>query len=131
MDKFHGRDCFNNICIIFVPVVMKGNLSAIVFINTRSGNDRTAKITSNIFGNNIWIIFVWFCINVKSLFMFRIAFCFYFFERWTKNSLHFIEQSSAECVTEKGIIKMMHTFPKTIMAITALSDEAVDMRQWI
>ena len=81
-----------------MPVVMEGNHFAIVFIDTGSGNNRTAKIAPDIFHNDLGIAEVWFCINIKSMFVFPVTFRFHFFERRTDFGLHFIKQGSAESI---------------------------------
>ena len=44
-----SRNSFGNKQIIFVSIVMKGNIITIVVINARRSNNRSAKITANIF----------------------------------------------------------------------------------
>lgn len=78
-DEIHGRDCFLHIFSIFMAVVMKSNHFAIIFINTGSGYDRTSEIASNIFDYVFRVTFVWFCINIETIFMFGVTFRFYFF----------------------------------------------------
>lgn len=51
--KFHDRNGFFDISIIFVPVVMEGNKVTVVFINPESGDHGTPKITSDVLVGSI------------------------------------------------------------------------------
>ena len=82
-NEFHYRDGFHNKLVVLMPVVMKSNIFAIVFINAGSGNDRSAKISADVFGNNLRIAFVGFGINMEAIFVIVIAFGFDFFEGGT------------------------------------------------
>ena len=72
-----------DVFIIFMTVVMKCNGAGILIIvvNSGCGNDWAPKITSDVFCDCFRVAFVWFCINIKSIFMVCIALGFYFFER--------------------------------------------------
>ena len=47
-DKVHGRNGFGDKFIIFMPIVVKCDHFTVIFINTGSGDNRTAKIAANI-----------------------------------------------------------------------------------
>ena len=51
-NKIHYRNCFNNTLVIFMSIVMKSYIFAIVRINTRSSNNGTTKVTPNVLSNN-------------------------------------------------------------------------------
>lgn len=87
--EFHSRNRFCYELFILVPVVMESNPFSIVFINSGSGNDRTAKITSNVFYDGFWITEAGFGINIKTLLVFTITFRLHFFERRTDFGFHF------------------------------------------
>ena len=67
LNEFHGRNRFFYVLFVFMPVVMEGNHFTIVFIDAGSGNDRTSKITPNVFHNGFGIAEIRFCINIKSV----------------------------------------------------------------
>lgn len=54
-NEFHYRDGFHNKFVVLMSVVMKSNIFTIVFINEGSGNDGAAKISADVFGNNLRI----------------------------------------------------------------------------
>lgn len=81
LDKIHCRNRFFGIFFIFMPVVMKSNHFAIVFIDSGSGNHRASKIAADIFDDSFGVAEVWFCVNIKTVFVFGITFGLSFVER--------------------------------------------------
>lgn len=79
-DEIHSRDGFFDIFFIFVPIVVESNHIAIIVIDSGCGNDRSAKITPDIFDDCFGITQIGFCINIKSLFVIVVTFGFYFFK---------------------------------------------------
>ena len=79
-DEIHCGNGFLDVFIIFMTVVMKCNGAGILIIavNSGCGNDWAPKITSDVFCDCFRVAFVWFCINIKSIFMVCIALGFYF-----------------------------------------------------
>ena len=96
---------------------MEGDKVAIIFINTGSGDNGAAKITANIFGNDFWIAFIGFGVDVEAMFMVFIAGCFYFFERRAECCLRFIQKSSAKGIAEVSVIRKNVTLRLTPQAI--------------
>ena len=80
--KSHNRQSLLHILVVFVTVIVGRNVISIVLINSRCSNDRSTKITSNIFSNYFRVTKIGFGINVEPMFMLTVAFGFYFFERW-------------------------------------------------
>lgn len=79
-NEFHYGDGFHNKFVVFMPVVMKGNIFPIVFINAGSGNDGSAKISADVFGNNLGIAFIGLGKNIKSIFVIVVTFGLNLFE---------------------------------------------------
>lgn len=52
-DKLEGRNGFGNKDIIFMPVIMKGNGFAVIGVNARGGNNRSPKISANVFDHGV------------------------------------------------------------------------------
>lgn len=73
-----------------MTVVMEGDKITIVRINARSSNNRSAKITTDIFDNLRRITLVRHGANIKTIFIFCIDSRFYFFESWTYFLMEFI-----------------------------------------
>ena len=79
-DEVDSRNCFDDIFIIFMAVVMKSNRIPIIRINSGCGDHRPPKITADILYYGRWITFIRFCIDIKPVFMFRVAGGLYFLE---------------------------------------------------
>lgn len=127
-DKFHGRDGFLYIGVIFVAVVMESDIFPIIVINTGGRNYRPAKITPNVFDNRFRVAFVWLCIDIETVFVVSVAKCLCFFEGWADSGFHFIKECGTEGVAQEGVVKMVHIFPETAVAQPAFRQQAVDMR---
>ena len=48
-NEFHNLNGSFHICIVFMAVVMESNKVSIIFIGPGGGNDRTSKISADIF----------------------------------------------------------------------------------
>lgn len=119
-NEFHYWDGFHNELVVFMPVVMKSNIFTIVFINAGSGNDGSARISADVFGNNLRIAFVGLGINIKAIFVVVITFSFDFFEGGTQLMFHKIQKGSTESITEKSVIKMCLGTPTPTVTDAAL-----------
>lgn len=80
-DEINGRNCFLDILFIFVAVIMKSNLPAIVMIDFGSSDNKASKISANVFNDSFWVTLIRFSINIKAMFMFRVAKGFNSFKR--------------------------------------------------
>ena len=67
--------------IVFVTVIVKCDIGAIIGINPFQGNDGAAEITADIFNHRIRITEIWFGINIKTIFILMVDKSFCFFER--------------------------------------------------
>ena len=83
-DKINGRNCFLNILFIFMAIIMKSNLSAIVMIDSGSSDNMASKISANVFNDKFLDLSIWFFLNIKTMFMFRVAKGFNSFKRGVK-----------------------------------------------
>ena len=71
--KFHDRDGFFHISIIFMAIVMEGNEVIIIFVNAGSCNHRTAKIATDISDSSFRVTVIGFSIDIEAVFMFPAA----------------------------------------------------------
>ncbi len=123
-DKFHDRDGFLYIGVIFVAVVMECDIFPIIVINTGGCNYWPAKVTPNVFDNRFWVAFVWLCIDIEPVFVVSVAECLCFFEGRTDCGFHFIKERGAQ----ESVVKMFYIFPEIAVAQPTFRQEAVDMR---
>lgn len=125
--KFHNREGFLHILIIFMSIVMERDKVAVIVINPGGGNDRASKIAADILHNRFRVTLIGFGIDVESLFVFPITAGFDFFKGWTDSGLHFVKQGSAEGVAEESVVEMADVAPETVITVAAFGNEAVDV----
>lgn len=59
--------------------------------------------------------------------MFPVTACFHFFKGVPDPGFHFIQKRGTERITEESIVKVIHITPETVITITALRDQAVNV----
>ena len=121
-------DCFNDKFIILVAVVMEGDIFTIIFVDAFCGDNRSAKVTADIFCNFPWTAQGRFCINIKTFFAVLIDVRFDSFERTAYFIFQFIQECSAECIAQKCVVKMLECAPGRRVPDTAFRDKTVDVR---
>lgn len=127
-DEIHDRQGLFYILFILVTVIVESNGLSIISVDPGCGYDRSAKIASNVFGNYFWIAEIGFGIDIETLFVLAVAFCFYFFKGRTYFVFHFIEESCAESISQIGVVKVFYMAPEAIITVTAFGKETVDVR---
>ena len=96
LNKFNGRNSFNDELIIFVSVVMKGNKGAGIRIDTGSSNDGSAEIATNVFRDDRRVAVIGLSVNIEAFAMILINSRFDFLEGRTEFVMETIEESSTE-----------------------------------
>ena len=95
-NKLDSRESFNNKNIVLVSVVMEGNMGARIRIDTRSSNDGSAEIATNVFRDDRRIAVIGLGVNIEAFAMILINSGFDCFERGTELGVETIK----ECGTE-------------------------------
>ena len=98
LNKRNSRNGFDNEFVIFVPVVMESNMRAGIRIDARSGNNRSAEIATNVFGDDRRIAVVGFGVDIEAFTMILVNSRFNFLEGRTKLVMKTVEQSGTERV---------------------------------
>ena len=83
LNEVQSRNGFSNSFIVFVSSVMKGYIFAVIIINTRCGDNRSAKISADVFNGDIRSTKIWLGTNIKAVSVFREQFIFDFTKSWT------------------------------------------------
>ena len=83
LDEVQSRNSFSNSFVVFVSGVMKGYIFTVIIINMGCGNNRSAKISADIFNSDIRSAEIWLCTNIKRMSVFGVHFIFNFTKRWT------------------------------------------------
>lgn len=123
--KVKGRNTFRNILIVFMSCVVKGNVIAIIFVNTGSGNNRTTEISADIFNSDIGSTEIWFGSDIKAVGMESVHPVFDFAEGWTEFLCESFEKDFSEGIAQKGIVEMFNRPPWSNITGTALRNKGV------
>ena len=126
--EFQDRYGLFHIGIIFMAVVMESDVLSVIFINAGSGDDRPTKITTDVFGDDFWIAFIRFGVNIETVFVIFIGGSFNLFERRTEFCFHFIQKGSTESITKESVVKIFHIAPELVITVSPFRDETMDMR---
>jgi len=126
-DKVHYRDCFFDVGIVFMLIVVEGHIFPIIGINAGGGNNRAAEITADVIYNSVSVTEIWLCIDIKTVFIFFVNSSLRFFERGTDTPFQFIQKCSLESFTEIGVIKVLNNPPEAVIGESAFGKETVDM----
>ena len=74
LDEVQSRNGFSNRLVVFMSGVMKGYIFAVIIINTRCGDNRSAEVSADVFNGDIRSSEIWFCTNIKTIGVFRVHF---------------------------------------------------------
>ena len=105
---------------------MEGDRVTIIFINTGSGDNRPAKITTDVFGDNFRIAFIRLGVNIEAVLVISIAGSLNLFERRAEFCFHFIQKGSTEGIPKVSVVKVFHVAPETVITVPPFRDEAMD-----
>lgn len=81
LNEIDGRKSLFYKGIVFMAVIVKCDVSAIIGINPFQGNDGPAEIAADIFNHGICITEIGFGINIKAIYIFAVDKSFRCFER--------------------------------------------------
>lgn len=116
VNEINSGKSFYDIFVIFVPIIVKGDVLPIIFINAGGCYDGPAEIAADIFGNGFGITTIRFGVHIESVRMVFIAGSLNFFERGIQVGLQFIQESCAKSITEIGKVKVFYMSPKPVIA---------------
>ena len=123
----HDRKGLFHIDVIFVAVVMEGDKAAIVVVNPGRGDNGPAQIAPDVFHGGSGVTFIRLCIDIETVFVFPVTAGLQLFEGRADFFFHFIQQGGAESFAEVCIVEVVDIAPETIIAVTTLGNEAVDV----
>lgn len=91
LNKVQGRESPLDKSIVFMPVVMEGDLFAVIGINPGKGDDRPSKIAADIFDDGFWVTEIGLGVNIKAIGMITVNKGFCFFKRGPKSFFKFVK----------------------------------------
>ena len=127
--KFHNREGFFHVFVVFVMVVMEGNKATVIIVDPGGGNGRAAKVAAGVFYDISRITFVRLGIYIEAMPVLLVAAGFHLFKGGTGSGFHFIEQGGAEGIAEKSIVEMADIAPEAVVTVATFGNEAMDV--WI
>ena len=96
LNEFDSGNGFDNEFVVFVSVVMEGNMGAGIRIDTGSSNDGSAEIATNVFRDDRRLAVIGFGVNIETFAMILIDGRFNFLERRTKLIMEPIKEGGTE-----------------------------------
>lgn len=108
-------------------IVVESHIIAIVRINAGGGNDRTSKVTADVFYDRVSAAGSWFGVDIEAIFIFFVNGSLGLFKRRTDMQFHFIQQGGLESFAEVSIAEVFHNLPEAVIGETAFGKETVDM----
>lgn len=118
-DEIHGRESFAYKRVIFMFIVMESYIFTIIRIDPGKSNNRTTKITADIFDGGFGFTEIRFSINVEAILIFTVNFRFCLFKRRTDPFFELVQKDSLKGFTEIGIIEVIDSTPETVIRKTA------------
>lgn len=101
-----------------MPVVMERDRVTVIPIDPRCGNDRAAKVASDVFCDDFGIAFIGFGIDIEAMFMFFIADGFDLLKGRAKMGCHFIQEGGTESIPQIRVVEMLHITPEAVIAVS-------------
>ena len=105
-NKVQSRNGLGDSFVVFMSGIMKSYIFAIISINARSRNNRSAEIAEDVFDGDIRSAKIWFCPDIKTIGVFCVHLIFNFKKRWTDTGSEALKKDFAKGVTKKAIIKV-------------------------
>lgn len=122
------RNCLVNKFVVFVSVVVESNRITIVAVNAGSSNNRTSKISADVFSDDGRVAEIRFCIDIEPILLITVNGGFDFFERVTNPGMHLIKECGLKRFPQEFIVKVFKRTPTPGITNAPFGNEAVDMR---
>ena len=132
LNEVQSRNGFSNSFIVFVSGVMKGYIFAVISINTRCGNNRSAEVSADVFNGDIRSAKIWLCTDIK-LDPGAAAACEFLLDVIVDMGVTITPQI-ANCLytgiaTDTGCFKFASTTPRTHMAAARVMEAGADVEK--
>ncbi len=108
-------------------IVVEGHIFIVIGINAGGGNNGAAEIPADVFYDSVSVTEIWFCIDIKTVFIFFVNGSLCFFERRANTRLQFIQKSSLESFAEIGVMKVLNNPPEAVIGESASGKKTMDM----
>lgn len=128
--SFHEIQYWNGLInkfVVFVSVVVESNRITIVAVNAGSSNNRTSKISADVFSDDGRVAEIRFCIDIEPILLVTVNGGFDFFERVTNRGMHLIKECSLKRFPQEFIVKVFKRTPTPGITNAAFGNETVNM----
>lgn len=113
--------------IVFVPVIMKCDVAAIIGVNPFQCNDGASEIAADIVHYCIGITEIRLSVNIKAIFVLAVNKSLGCLERRTNAGFKKIQEGGLKGFAKESIVEMFNNPPEAVIRETAFHNEAVDM----
>lgn len=107
---------------------MKAYRIAVITVNPRSGDNRSAEISADILDGDVGSAEIRFCTDIETIGMILVNVIFDLAERRSDSLGHLFEKDLAESVPKESIIEVLNRSPGREVAGAAFGNKAMDMR---
>lgn len=107
---------------------MEGYRIAVITVDPRGGDNRSAEISADILDGNVRGAEIRFGTDIETIGMILVNVIFDLAERWSDNLGHLFEKDFAESVAKERIIEVLNRPPRREVAGAAFGNKAMDMR---
>ena len=127
-DEIKSGNTFFNGFIVLVSCVMKSNIIAVIFINTRGGDNGTTKVSADVFDGDIRSTKVRFGTDIEAFGMIFKNIIFDFAKRRPDCGRHLFQKNFTESITKESIVEMLYGTPRSNITGSAFGDEGMNVR---
>lgn len=127
-DKVNGRDAFCDCFMVLMALIMERHGIPVTGINPGSGDDRSSKVSADVFNGDIRRTQVRFGSNIKAFGMVFIDLILKLLKRRSQFKGELIQKDFTESQAQEVIIKMGIGPPGSKVASTAFRNQGMDVR---
>lgn len=127
-DKINDGDTFGDCFMILMALIMESHGVPVIVINSGSSNDRSAKVSANVFNGDIRRTQVRFGSDIKAFGMFFVDLIFKLLKRRSQFKGELIQKDFTESQTKEVIIKMGIGSPGGKVASAPFRNQGMDVR---
>lgn len=102
-----------------MSVKVKGNKGAVIIVNARGSDNRSAEVSGNVFDDFFVIAEGRFSIDVEAVWTMLVYVGFNFFKGFADMIFHSIKKCSSERISEQSIVEMFDMTPNSFVACAA------------
>ena len=127
-DKVNGRDAFCDCFMVLMALIMERHEITVIGINPGSSNNRSPKVSADVFNGDIRRTQIRFGSHIKAFGMVFVDLIFKLLKRRSQFKRELIQKDFPKSQAQEIIIKMGIGSPGNNVASTALRNQGMDVR---